>query len=134
MAFKVRSPRIKLGKGTYVRFGKNGTSITRRTKYVTQTTNLDSGKTRTTVRTPIKGVSYVKESGGTKLNRKTINEQSQKKHSPTTYKVCGSIALVLGIIAGLLSLFTFTVGGWMILLFTIPLIYIGVFYLRASNQ
>lgn len=134
MSFKVRSPRVKLGKGTYLRFGKNGASITRRTRYVTQTTNLETGKVRTTVKTPIKGVSYVEENGGTKLNGKLQSEQEQKKHSPTTYKVCGSIALVIGVLAGLLSILTLSVGGWMILLFAIPLTYLGIFYLKASNQ
>ena len=134
MGFKVRSPRVKLWKGTYIRFGKNGASITRKTKYVTKTTNLETGKVRTTVKTPIKGVSYVNESGGTKLNGKVRSEQEQKKHSPTTYKVCGSIALAIGILAGLLSILTLSVGGWMILLFAIPLIYLGIFYLKASNQ
>lgn len=125
MGFKVRSPRIKVGKGTYVRFGKNGTSITRRTKYVTQTTNLDSGKTRTTVRTPIKGVSYVKESTQSKPTKQVQKGTFKKSHSPTTYKICGIILLVIGIITALLSILTFLAGGWILLLFAVPMIYFG---------
>lgn len=125
MGFKVRSPRIKVGKGTYVRFGKNGTSITRRTKYVTQTTNLDSGKTRTTVRTPIKSVRYVKESTQSKPNKQVQKGTFKKSHSPTTYKICGIILLVIGIITALLSILTFLAGGWILLLFATPMIYFG---------
>lgn len=58
MGWNIKPPKIKIGNGLYVNLNKDSVSITAKGKHVTTTTNLKTGSTKATVKTPIKGVSY----------------------------------------------------------------------------
>lgn len=124
MGWKYRRPSIKIGKHTRLNLNKNGMSVTHRGKWSTQTTNLATGKTRTTVKTPIKGLSYTTTSGGKAKPRRTesksathIQAQPAKTYSPKTYRVCGTFALVVGILCALFGILLFPDGGKIFILF-----------------
>lgn len=133
MGWKVRKPRIKLAKGVYLNINKNGTSLSTKSKYVSKTTNLKTGQTKTTVRTPIKGLNYTPTSNKTKKRNKTVQKTSEV-HSPTTYKICGWISLIVGIVASLIGLISFIAGGFILLIFGVPLILIGRLYIKRSAE
>lgn len=130
MGWKIKRPRIKLTKGVYLNLNKNGMSISSRNKYVSKTTNLKTGETRTTVRTPFPGISYTTSSGD---SNKVTRQKANKPHSPTTYKVCGWIAVIIGIFATLLGSLTFTVGGFIVLIFGIILILLGISWIKRAK-
>lgn len=135
IGWKTRRPRIKLAKGVYLNFNKNGRSLTTKNKYVTRTTNLKTGATRTTVRTPIKGVSYTTTSGATNKHKSSKKQnQSQKNYSPSTYKLCGWTLLIVGIVASLLGLISFVVGGFIFLIFGVPMIALGIAYIKRAKE
>lgn len=130
MGWKVRRPRIKIAKGLYLNLNKGGASISARSKYGSRTTNLKTGKTHTTVRTSIPGISYTTTSGSSKGKKKS---SANKTASPTAYKVSGWISLIIGIIAMLMGLLSFAVGGIIILIFGIVLTLMGLTFIKTSK-
>ena len=141
MGWKYRRPSIKIGKHTRLNLNKNGMSVTHRGKWSTQTTNLATGKTRTTVKTPIKGLSYTTTSGGKAKTRRTesksathIQAQPAKTYSPKTYRVCGTFALVVGILCALFGILLFSDGGKIFILFGAFLIWAGMAYRKKASD
>lgn len=128
MGIKTRTPRIRLGKGKYLRFGKKGVTYSSKHGNSTRTTNLATGETTNTIRTPIKGVSYQMKSG----KPKPIN--TTRRYSPRVYKIIGIIALVVAAIGLLIGIPTVKQGGLPLLIIGIVALFLGVFYIRASKR
>lgn len=128
MGLKTRSPRIRLGKGKYLRFGKKGVTYSSKHGISTRTTNLRTGETTNTIRTPIKGVSYQMKSG----KAKPIN--TTRRYSPKVYKIVGIIALIVGVLAAVIGLLTVKVGGLPILIIGAVGLFLGVFYVHLSKN
>lgn len=140
MGWRRRRPSIKIGKHTRLNLNKNGVSVTHRGKFSTQTTNLSTGKTRTTIKTPIKGLSYTTTSGGKAKTRRTApksttHKQAQpaKVYSPKTYRICGTFALVIGILCALFGILLFSDGGKIFILFGAFLIWAGTANRRKAD-
>lgn len=129
MGWKSKRPKIKLGKGVYLNLNKNGASISARSKYGSRTTNLKTGKTKTTIRTPIPGLSYTTTSG--ESNKKATSKQAP---SPALYKFSGWLSLIVGILATLIGLLTFAIGGVFLLIIGIVLIVVGVSFVKQSKS
>ncbi len=90
MGLKYRSPGIKLGP-VRVRMTKTGLSVSLKAKGVTRTYNTGTGKTTTTVKTPVKGLYYQETTGGKKKekkveNKKDTNKKESAKKTETTSK------------------------------------------------
>lgn len=141
MGWRRRRPSIKIGKHTRLNLNKNGVSVTHRGKFSTQTTNLATGKTRTTIKTPIKGLSYTTTSGGKAKTRRTApksttHKQAQpaKVYSPKTYRICGTFALVIGILCALFGILLFSDGGKIFVLFGAFLIWAGMAYRKKASD
>ena len=124
MGIKTRSSR-KIFPGVRVNRNGNSTSYTVGGKYHRATINEKTGRVTETTRIPGTRVSFV--------TTRHISE-SQRTASPLTYKICGIIALVFGAIFALAGLISFAVGGWMILLLALPLLYYGWKFLERSKQ
>ena len=128
MGIKARAPRIRLGKGKYLRFGKKGVTYSSKHGVSTRTTNLRTGETANTIRTPIKGVSYQMKSG----KGKPIN--TTRRYSPRVYKIVGIIALIVGVIGLLTGIPTVKQGGLPLLIIGFIGLGLGVFYIRLSKN
>ncbi len=124
MGIKVRSSR-KVFPGVRMNRNGNSTSYTVGSKYHRTTINEKTGRVTETTRIPGTRVSFVTTSHAS---------ESKRTASPLTYKICGIIALVLGAIFSLIGLVSFTVGGWMILLLALPLLYYGWKFLKRTRQ
>ena len=121
---------IKILPGVKVNLNKNSHSVTIGGKYAHGTINKKRGTYTQSYRTPIKGLSYSKTY---KINDDTY-EQPVKQSSPLTYKICGIVALVFGILSALLGLLTITVGGFIILIIAAVLLFFGVAWIKKSKQ
>lgn len=134
MGIKLRSSR-KIFPGVRVNRNGSSTSYTVGGKYNRTTINTKTGRVTRTTRIPGTHVSFTTTSGNTKTGHNQPAEASAiKESSPLTYKVCGIIALVFGVPFALVGLISFSVGGWLILLFSLPLLYYGWKFLKRSKQ
>lgn len=69
--------------------------------------------------------------------KRTNKKRKIKLHngySAKTYKVCGWIALIVGILSALIGLLSFAVGGFIIVILGIPLILLGLLYIQQSKE
>lgn len=128
MGFKARTPRIRLGKGKYLRFGKKGVTYSSKHGSSTRTTNLRTGETTNTIRTPIKGVSYQMKSG----KGKPVN--TTRRYSPRVYKIIGIIALIVAAVGLITGIPTIKSGGLPLFIIGLIGLGLGVFYIRASKR
>ncbi len=144
MGFKYRRPSVKIG-GVRFRKTKNGVSISRKNIFGGRKTyNTATGKTTTTYKTGIKGLSYQTVSGGTRKTKPnkpmSVSNNTQdksihkKQHSPKTYKVCGIVAIVFAIIAIMLGVVSITAGGWVLLVFGVLLLLFGINYRKKGKD
>lgn len=124
MGIKTRSSR-KIFPGVRVNRNGDSTSYTVGSKYHRTTINEKTGRVTETTRIPGTHVSFTTTSHAS---------ESQRTASPLTYRICGIIALVFGVIFALAGLLSFAVGGWMILLLALPLLYYGLKFLKRSRQ
>lgn len=124
MGIKSRSSR-KIFPGVRVSRNGNSTSYTVGGKYHRTTINTKTGRITETTRIPGTHVSFTTTSHASE-SRRTV--------SPLTYKICGIIALVFGVPFAIIGLISFAVGGWMILLLALPLLYYGWQFLKRSKQ
>lgn len=133
---------VKIFPGVKINFNKTGHSITIGGKYAHTTINKKRGTVTQSYNVPIKGLSY---SETTKLNTKTDTKTTVKKKtkphktvshpaSSKTYKICGCIALCIGIPIALLGLLTIAVGGFVLLVLSAILIVVGLKYIKISKQ
>lgn len=124
---------IRLAKGVNLNLNKGSVGLSVGGKYGRVSVN-SKGRTTTTVRTPIKGVSYVESHTAKKTTSQKSNNSPKRIASPKTYKICGWIGVIVGILATLLGLLTFAVGGFVILIIGIFLLILGFSYIKISKS
>ena len=110
MGIKTRTS-FKVAPGMRVNLNKKSTSITVGNKYIRQTFSTADSKPKRTVRAA-----------------------TQKEASPITLKICGIICLVFGIPGALIGLISFPVGGWLIVLLSLPLLCLGWMMTKKPKQ
>lgn len=134
---------VKIAPGVKINFNKKSTGVTFGGKGVHYTVN-SSGKKTASVGIPGTGLYYT-ESTTTKKKPQKKTKQVLKEpfkeatkdnptYSPKTYKVCGIILLTISIITTLLALISISVGGWFLLIISIPLILVGIQFIKISKQ
>ena len=121
---------VKILPGVKVNLNKKSTSVTIGGKYARTTINKKRGTCTESYSTPIKGLSYQKTH---KLNKRH-NDRITKEHPPLTYKIAGILSLIFGIPIALLGLVTIMVGGVIIFIPALLLIFLGVTYLKKAKQ
>ena len=124
MAIRSRSSR-KILPGVRVNRNGSSTSYTVGGKYHRTTINAKTGRVTETTRIP-----------GTHVTFTTTSQANtrQRTPGPITYRICGVVGLVLGSIAALLGLISLSAGGWVILIFSLPLLYYGWQFIKRAKQ
>lgn len=124
MAIRSRSSR-KIFPGVRVNRNGNSTSYTFGGKYNRTTINTKTGRITETTRIP-----------GTHVTFTTTRRANtrQRTASPVAYRICGVVGLIFGSIAAFLGLISFSAGGWVILIFSLPLLYYGWQFIKRAKQ
>lgn len=114
MGIKTRMS-FKVAPGVRVNMNKKSTSITVGNKYVRQTISTGGGK-----------------------------KQHAAHHAPSTaapsksdslfLKICGIFCWIVGILGALTGLISFPVGGWVIVLLSLPLLCLGWTLTKRHNK
>ena len=133
MGFKIRSSR-KILPGVRVNRNGKSTSISVGGKFGRTTINTKTGSVTRTTRIPGTHVSYTTTSGKTTAGQHAASTSTGKPANPLMYKICGIIALVIGTISAFVGLIGFAVGGWVILLIGLLLLYCGWHWMRIAKQ
>lgn len=110
MGIKTRTS-FKIAPGVRMNLNKKSTSVTVGNKYIRQTFSTSSSK-----------------------KKRTARPSAQVEASPLATKVLGVIALAIGIIGALLGLISFPVGGWLILLLSLPVLCLGWILTKNTKQ
>lgn len=132
---------VKIAPGVRINFGKKSTSVSVGTKGFRKTYS-SSGRTTTTVSAPGTGFSYsVSSKSGTNNRKKSLGSgkaaaPKTKSYSSTTYKICGTILLVLSVPLIVLSLIMALVVSpiiGVITVFSVVLFKIGRSYRKRAD-
>lgn len=60
--------------------------------------------------------------------------KKNKQNSNTSYLICGWIAIIIGGIGSLMGIISFVVGGFVILILSIPLLLLGIKYIKIYKK
>lgn len=116
---------VKIAPGVRVNVGKKSTSVSVGGKGFRHTVS-SSGRKTTTVGVPGTGLSYVSSS---KKHRKPTDE-APVQYSARSHKGAGVVCLLLAALTLLIGLLSFSVGGWIFLIFCAVFSLLGFYYIR----
>jgi len=130
VAFKYRSPSIKIG-GVRIRKNKKGFSVSSKTLTGGRKTyNTHTGKTTRTYKTGIKGLSYTTTTGGYKKTSRPISRSTRKASNTTSHTGSsgkGVIAIIAIVVLALLK--------YILYLIPVALIAGGIYwYIKKKNS
>lgn len=122
---------VKIAPGVRANFGKKSASLSFGTKGARYTVS-STGKKTTTVGIPGTGLSHVSTSGAPK-HKGASSSSGAVEYSPKKCKVFGIIFLIIAAVAILVGLLSFSVGGWIFLIFGLSCLLLGLFYLKKGR-
>ena len=130
MAFKYRSPSVKIG-GVRIRKNKKGFSVSSKTLTGGRKTyNTHTGKTTRTYKTGIKGLSYTTTTGGYKKTSRPVNRSTRKVSNTTSQTGSGGKGVIAIVIIVALALLKY-----ILYLFPVALIAGGIYwYIKKKNS
>ncbi len=105
MGIKTRTS-VKIAPGVRVNLNRKSTSVTVGNKYVRHTISTGGGKKR-------------------QAPRQDTPPAAPTKADTLFFKVCGVICWIIGILGALMGLISFSVGGWLLVLLSLPLLFLG---------
>lgn len=125
---------VKILPGVRINFNKKSTSISigkRGARYTVSST----GKKTATVGIPGTGISY-SQTINTKKGSKSERDMkpAKKEYSAKTYKVCSIIFYIICAISLLIGIPTFSMGGFIFVIFAAVCLYVGICYSKVSKQ
>lgn len=125
---------VKVAPGVRLNIGKKSASISVGGKGF-HTSVSTTGRRTNTVGIPGTGISYVSTSGGKQSKATHHTESHQKPATARTYKVCGVIMWIIGILALFLAIVGFSTAGAagiLFLIIAIPCILLGISWSRRK--
>lgn len=134
MGFRLRKS-IKVAPGVRVNLSNKSAGVSVGNKFMRRSVST-SGRKTTTVNVPGTPISHVSSSTRSKGKRKQQHTAAPGQHTGSLleYRIAGILGLLFGGLGTLMGLVSISVGGWLLLLFGVPLLLLGISYMKKAKR